>query len=27
VTYREIDDLSHCYPREVNPEILSWLRG
>jgi phospholipase/carboxylesterase len=27
VTYREIDDLSHCYPREINPEILNWLRG
>jgi phospholipase/carboxylesterase len=27
VTYREIDDLSHCYPREVNPDILGWLRG
>jgi phospholipase/carboxylesterase len=27
VTYREIDDLSHCYPREINPDILSWLRG
>jgi phospholipase/carboxylesterase len=27
VTYREIDDLSHCYPREVNPDILSWLNG
>ncbi len=27
VTYREIEDLSHCYPREVNPEILAWLRG
>ena len=27
VTYREIDDLSHCYPREINPEILGWLRG
>jgi phospholipase/carboxylesterase len=26
VTYREIDDLSHCYPREVNADILSWLR-
>jgi len=25
VTYREIDDLSHCYPREVNAEILNWL--
>jgi hypothetical protein len=27
VTYREIDDLSHCYPREVNPDILHWLCG
>ena len=27
VTYREIADLSHCYPREVNREILSWLAG
>jgi phospholipase/carboxylesterase len=27
VTYREIDDLSHCYPREINPAILSWLNG
>ncbi|MGB8399676.1 phospholipase [Bradyrhizobium sp.] len=27
VTYRELDDLSHCYPREINAEILSWLRG
>jgi phospholipase/carboxylesterase len=26
VTYRELDDLSHCYPREINPAILSWLR-
>ena len=25
VTYREIADLSHCYPREVNREILAWL--
>jgi phospholipase/carboxylesterase len=25
VTYRELDDLSHCYPREMNAEILSWL--
>lgn len=25
VTYFEIDDLSHCYPREVNMEILRWL--
>jgi phospholipase/carboxylesterase len=27
VTYPELDDLSHCYPREMNPETLSWLRG
>jgi phospholipase/carboxylesterase len=27
VTYREIDDLSHCYPREINGPILSWLNG
>jgi phospholipase/carboxylesterase len=25
VTYREIDDLSHCYPREMNAEILQWM--
>lgn len=25
VTYRELDDLSHCYPRELNSEILAWL--
>jgi phospholipase/carboxylesterase len=25
VTYREIADLSHTYPRELNPEILAWL--
>lgn len=25
VTYREIDDLSHTYPREVNGEILAWM--
>ncbi|MGC2780244.1 MAG: phospholipase, partial [Bradyrhizobium sp.] len=25
VVYREIDDLSHCYPREVNVELLRWL--
>jgi phospholipase/carboxylesterase len=25
VTYLEIDDLSHCYPREVNAAILDWL--
>ncbi len=27
VTYRELDDLSHCYPREMNAPILRWLRG
>jgi phospholipase/carboxylesterase len=27
ITYREIDDLSHCYPREMNASILSWLSG
>ena len=27
VTYREIEDLSHCYPREINPDILNWLSG
>jgi phospholipase/carboxylesterase len=27
VTYRELDDLSHCYPREMNAVILNWLRG
>jgi phospholipase/carboxylesterase len=25
VTYREIADLSHTYPREVNAELLEWL--
>lgn len=25
VTYREIDDLSHCYPREVNAVLLDWM--
>jgi len=27
VTYREIADLSHTYPREINAAMLSWLRG
>jgi phospholipase/carboxylesterase len=27
VTYMELDDLSHCYPREMNPAILNWLHG
>ncbi|HLK26436.1 MAG TPA: hypothetical protein VKT30_17400 [Caulobacteraceae bacterium] len=25
VTYRELPDLSHTYPREVNAELLEWL--
>ena len=25
VTYREVADLSHTYPRELNAEILTWL--
>jgi phospholipase/carboxylesterase len=25
VTYRELEDLSHCYPREMNAEILTWM--
>ena len=25
VVYREIDDLSHTYPRDENPRILDWL--
>ena len=25
VVYRELDDLSHTYPREINAEILNWL--
>jgi phospholipase/carboxylesterase len=25
VTYRELEDLSHTYPREMNPAILEWL--
>jgi phospholipase/carboxylesterase len=27
LTYREIDDLSHTYPREINAELLRWLNG
>jgi predicted esterase len=27
VTYRELDDLSHCYPREMNAALLDWLAG
>lgn len=26
LSYREIDDLSHCYPREINATLLAWLR-
>jgi phospholipase/carboxylesterase len=25
VTYREVEDLSHTYPREMNGPLLSWL--
>jgi len=25
VTYAELPDLSHTYPRELNPQILSWM--
>jgi phospholipase/carboxylesterase len=25
VTYRELDDLSYCFPREINAPILKWL--
>ena len=27
VSYHEIDDLSHCYPREINARMLRWLNG
>jgi phospholipase/carboxylesterase len=27
VTHRELDDLSHTYPREMNAAILQWLNG
>ena len=27
VTYREIEDLSHTYPREINAQMLKWLHG
>lgn len=27
VTYTEIDDLSHTYPREINAEMIAWLKG
>ena len=25
VDYGEIEDLSHCYPREINAALLKWL--
>jgi phospholipase/carboxylesterase len=25
LVYREIEDLSHTYPRDENPQILDWL--
>src|SRR5205085_9040839 len=27
VTYRELDDLSHTYPREMNAAMLGWMNG
>jgi phospholipase/carboxylesterase len=27
VTYLEIPDLAHTYPREINPQLLAWLGG
>ncbi|UWU68568.1 phospholipase [Bradyrhizobium sp. NC92] len=27
VTYREVDDLSHTYPREINAELMEWLNA
>jgi phospholipase/carboxylesterase len=27
IVYRELDDLSHTYPEEINALILAWLRG
>ena len=27
IVYREIDDLSHAYPDEINAPVLAWLRG
>ncbi len=27
LVYREIEDLSHTYPRDENPRILDWLTG
>jgi phospholipase/carboxylesterase len=27
IVYRELDDLSHCYPDDINAALLAWLRG
>ena len=27
IVYRELDDLSHTYPDEINTLMLAWLRG
>jgi phospholipase/carboxylesterase len=27
IVYRELDDLSHCYPDEINAPMLAWLRA
>ncbi|MDD1519659.1 MULTISPECIES: phospholipase [Bradyrhizobium] len=27
VIYREVDDLSHTYPREINAELMEWLNA
>ena len=27
LVYREIEDLSHTYPRDENPRILDWLNA
>ena len=27
IVYKEIDDLSHTYPREINAELVTWLNG
>jgi phospholipase/carboxylesterase len=27
IVYHELDDLSHCYPDEINAALLAWLRG
>jgi phospholipase/carboxylesterase len=27
IVYRELDDLSHCYPEEINAALLAWLSG